>query len=331
MINRGCALVSAIVCAALCAPLILVAQDAKPGKMARIGRLSPLSAASDIPNLGAFRKGLRDLGWVEGQDFALEARFADGKPERLPELAAELVRERVDVILVGSTQGALAAKRATSTIPIVMVTTGDPVGGGLVASLAHPGANVTGVTALGQVLSGKRLELLKETVPGVTRLAVLANPTSPYTEPFLREREGAARALGLQLQVVEAHDPPRLEQAFAAMARERAGALMVLTDVMFINHRRRIVELAARSRLPAVYPEREFVGAGGLMFYGASLVDMYTRAAVHADKILKGAKPADLPVEQPTKLELIINLKTAKALGLTIPPSVLARADEVVQ
>ena len=332
MINRGCVLIIAIVCAVFCAPLILLAQDAKSSsKMARIGRLSPLSAASDTPNLRAFRKGMRDRGWVEGKDFALETRFADGKPERLPQLAAQLVREGVDVILVGSTPGALAAKRATSTIPIVMVTTGDPVGGGLVASLAHPGENVTGLTALGQVLSLKRLELLKETVPGATRLAVLANPTSPYTEPFLKEREPAAQVLGLHLQVVEAHDPARLEPAFAAMARERAAALLVLTDVMFINQRRRIVELAARGRLPAVYPEREFVGAGGLMFYGASLVDMYARAAVHVDKILKGAKPADLPVEQPTKLELVINLKTAKTLGLTIPPSVLARADEVVQ
>jgi putative ABC transport system substrate-binding protein len=200
-----------------------------------------------------------------------------------------------------------------------------------VASLAHPGANITGVTALSQALAVKRLELLKETVSGVTRLAVLANPTSPYTAPFLKERDGVARALGLHLHVVEAHEAGKLEQAFAAMIRERAGALLVLTDVMFINHRRRIVELAAQSRLPAVYPEREFVGIGGLMFYGASLVDMYTRAAAYADKILKGTKPADLPVEQPTKLELIINLKTAKALGLTIPASVLARADHVVQ
>jgi len=282
-------------------------------------------------NLEAFRKGLRDLGWIEGRDFAIETRFADGKPERLPELAEQLVRKRVDVLLVGSTPGALAAKKATSTIPIVMVTTGDPVGGGLVASLARPGGNLTGVTALGEVLTVKRLELLKEAVPRVTRVAVLTNPASPYTVSFLRERESAARALGVQLQVLQAQDPTKLEQAFAAMAGERAGALMVLTDVMFINHRRRIVELAAKSRLPAVYPEREFVGAGGLMFYGASLVDMYNRAAVYVDKILKGTKPADLPVEQPTKLELVINLKTARALGLAIPPSVLARADHVME
>lgn len=299
--------------------------------MARIGRLSPLSAASDAPNLAAFRKGLRDLGWVEGQNFVLETRFADGYPERLPGLAAQLVREGVDLILVGSTQGALAAKSATTTIPIVMVTTGDPVADGVVASLSRPVANITGVTALGEVLNEKRLELLKETVPGVRRVAALVNPTSPYTGAFLRARESAARTLSIQLQVVEAHESRMLEQAFGAMTRERAGALLVLSDVMFINQRRRIVELAAKSRLPGVYPEREFVEAGGLMFYGASLVDMYTRAATHADKILKGAKPATLPIEQPTKLELVINLKTAKALGLTIPAAVLARADQVLQ
>jgi putative ABC transport system substrate-binding protein len=315
----------------LAAPLAAEAQEYKAGKTARIGRLSPLSAEADVPNLLAFRKGLRDLGWVEGRDFAIEARFADGKAERLPELAAQLVRERVDIILVGSTQGALAAKRASSTIPIVMVTTGDPAGGGLIASLARPGANVTGVTALGQALSVKRLELLKEAVPRVSRVAVLTNPTSPYTGPFLRERESAARTLAIQLQVLEVQDPTEFEQAFAAMAGERAEALTVLTDVMFISHRRRIVELAAKRRLPAMYGEREFVAAGGLMFYGASLVDMYNRAGVYVDKILKGARPGDLPVEQPTKYDLVINLKTAKALGLTIPPSLLLRADQIIE
>jgi putative ABC transport system substrate-binding protein len=331
MLNSKLALVAVIVLAVLCMPFAPAAQDATPGKPARIGRLSPLSAEADVPGLEAFRKGLRDLGWIEGRDFAIEARFAEGKPERLQELAAQLVRNRVDIILAGSTPGALAAKKATSSIPIVMVTTGDPIEGGLVASLAQPGGNVTGVTALGEVLSVKRLQLLKEAVPRVTRVAVLANPISPYTRSFLTARESAARELGVQLQVVEAQDPAKLDQAFAAMAGERAGALMVLTDVMFINHRRRIVELAAKSRLPAVYPEREFVSVGGLMFYGASLVDMYSRAAVFADRILKGRKPAELPVEQPTKLELVINLKTSKALGLAIPPSVLERADQVVQ
>jgi putative ABC transport system substrate-binding protein len=313
----------------LAAPLAAEAQQA--GKVARIGRLSPLSAETDAPNLAAFRKGLRELGWIEGQHFTIEARFAGGKPERLAGLAADLVRKRVDVILTGSNAGALAAKRATGTIPIVMVTTGDPVGGGIVASLGRPGGNVTGVTALGQVLNVKRLELIKEAVPGVTRVAALINPASPYTAPFLKEREGAARSLGLEVRVLEAPDPGSFEKAFAAMAIERAGALMVQTDAMFITHRRRIVELVARSRVPAVYGEREFVDAGGLMFYGASLADMYRDAAGYADKIFKGAKPGDLPVEQPTKFELVINLKTAKALGLTIPPSLLQRADQVVE
>ncbi len=313
----------------LAAPLAAQAQQA--GKVARIGRLSPLSAETDAPNLAAFRKGLRELGWIEGQHFTIEARFAEGKPERLAGLAADLVRQRVDVILTGSNAGALAAKRATGTIPIVMVTTGDPVGAGIVASLGRPGGNVTGVTALGQALNVKRLELIKEAVPGVTRVVALINPASPYTAPFLKEREGAARALGLEVRVLEAPDSGSFEKVFAAMASERAGALMVQTDALFITHRRRIVELVARNRVPAVYGEREFVDAGGLLFYGASFADMYRDAAGYADKILKGAKPADLPVEQPTKLELVINLKSAKALGLTIPPSLLQRADQVIE
>jgi len=321
--------VATLLLAAFVVPLPADAQGT--GKIVRIGRLSPLSAETDSPNLEAFRKGLRELGWVEGRGFTIESRFAGGKSERLAELAAELVQRRVDLILTGSTPGALAARKATTTIPIVMVTTGDPVAGGLVASLARPGGNVTGVTALGQALNTKRLELIKESVPGVTRVAVLTNPASAYTPPFLREKAAAARALGLQLPVLEARDPGQFEKAFAGLATERAGALMVQSDAMFITHRGRIVELAARSRVPAVYGEREFVNAGGLMFYGASLADMYRDAAAYADKILKGAKPADLPVEQPTKLELVINLKAAKALGLTIPPSVLGRADHLVE
>jgi putative ABC transport system substrate-binding protein len=314
---------------ALMRPHVAAAQSG--GRVIRIGRLSPLSAATDAPNLDAFRRGLRELGWVDGRTFTIEARFADGKAERLPALAAELVRQRVDVILVGSNQGAVAARGATTTIPIVMVTTGDPVAAGIVASLARPGGNLTGVTALGQALNAKRLELLKEAVPGVRRVIVLVNPGSLYTAPLLRERESIARALGLELHVAEVRDAARLDQAFAAMAGERAGALMVQTDVMFVTHRTRIVELAARSRLPAVYGEREFVDAGGLMFYGASLVDMYHRAAVYADRILKGAQPGDLPVEQPTKLELVINRKAARALGLTLPPALLARADHLIE
>jgi putative ABC transport system substrate-binding protein len=315
----------------LVAPLATGAQESKAGKVVRIGRLSPLTAEADARNLEAFRQGLRDRGWVEGQHFRVEARFADGRSDRLPSLATELVREGVDVILTGSNPGALAARRATSTIPIIMVTTGDPVAAGIVMSLARPGGNVTGVTALGQVLNAKRLELIKETVPGVLRVAVLINPVSPYTPPLLRERERMSTALGLSLYVAEAREPSAFENAFAALARERVGAVMIQTDALFISHRRRIVALVTKSGLPAVYGEREFVEAGGLMFYGASLADMYRHAATHADKILKGANPADLPVEQPTKFELVVNLKTAKALGLTIPQSVLLRADEVIQ
>jgi putative ABC transport system substrate-binding protein len=311
------------------APLSSVAQSS--AKTVRIGRLSPLSAEADVPLLAAFRTGMRDLGWVEGETFLIETRYADGNPIRLPEIAAELVRRRVDVILAGSSPGALAAKNAAGTIPVVMVTTGDPVGDGLVASLARPGGNLTGMTALSQGLSAKRLELLKEAVPGVTRVAVLTNPASPNTGPFVKESAAVAQALRVQLQLVEAHDPSEFETAFATMASKHAAGLMVLADVTFITHRKRIVELAAMSRIPAVYGEREFVDAGGLMFYGASLADMYRRAAVYVDKILKGAKPADLPVEQPTKFELVINLKAAKALGLAMPQSLLLRADEVIQ
>ena len=314
---------------ALAAPFAAEAQQA--GKSARIGRLSPSSPETDAPFLDAFRKGLHDLGWIEGQSFTIEGRFAGGEPDRLPQLAADLVRRRVDVILAGSNPGALAAKNATITIPVVIVTTADPVGGGLVASLGRPAGNLTGVTALGHVLSAKRLEVLKGAVPGLSRVAVLTNPASPYTAPFLKERESIARELGMQLRVLEAPAPDRFETAFATMASERAGALMVLTDVMFITHRRAIVALAAQRRLPAVYFDREFVDAGGLMFYGASLADMYRRAAVYVDKILKGAKPGDLPIQQPIQFALAINLKTAREIGVTIPQTLLIRADEVIQ
>jgi putative ABC transport system substrate-binding protein len=273
---------------------------------------------------------MRDLGWVEGRDFVIETRYADGFAARLPELAAQLVRQRVDLILAGSNLGTLAAKQATNTIPIVMVTTGDPIAGGLVASLAQPGGNVTGLTALGAALSAKRLALLKEALPGVERIAVLTRSAAPSHDQFMQERDELAKGLGIRLQVVEARDPAGFERAFAEMVRERAGALMVFSDALFITYRKRLVELAAKSRLPAVYPELEFVGAGGLMFYGASLADLYHQAAVYADKIFKGARPAELPVEQPTKLELVINRKTANALGLAIPSTLLVRADHVI-
>jgi putative tryptophan/tyrosine transport system substrate-binding protein len=300
-------------------------------KMPRIARLSPSSAAADAPVLEAFRQGLRDHGWIEGQNIVMEYRFSDGKPDRLPQLAAELVRLKVDVILTGATVGALAAKQATNTIPIVVVTTGDPVASGLVSSLARPGGNLTGLTALGQELSGKRLQLLKEAVPGINRVAVLSNPTNPDSRFSVKDVETAAQTVGVQLQVHEVGDPNGFDGAFHAINQARADGLMVLTDAMFLTYRKRVVELSAKSRLPTMYPISEFTNAGGLMFYGASFPAMYRRAAVYVDKILKGAKPADLPVEQPTKFDFVINLKAAKQIGLTIPQWVLMRADKVIK
>ena len=313
----------------LAAPLAAEAQQA--GKRARIGRLSPSLQETDAPLLDAFRRGMHDLGWIEGQTFTIEDRFAEGKQDRLPGLAADLVRQRVDIILAGSNPGALAAKKATATIPVVMVTTGDPVGGGLVTNLARPAGNLTGVTGIGEALSAKRVQVLKEAVPRSSRLAVLTNPVSSYTGPFLKEREGIARDLRVQLRVLEASGPDQLKTAFDAMAKDRVGALLVLTDIMFITHRRAIVDLAALHRLPALYGEREYVNDGGLMCYGANLEDMYRHAAVYVDRILKGARPLDLPIEQARKFDLVINLKTAKALGLTLPPALLQRADQVIE
>jgi putative ABC transport system substrate-binding protein len=307
--------------------------DARPqqsaGSVRRIGFLSPQSVSSAAPLLAALRQGLRNLGWTESQNIVFEPRYAEGMIERLPEVAAELVRQNVDVIVAGSNLGGLAAKKATSTIPIVMVTTGDPVAGGLVESLARPGANLTGVTTIAQELSAKRLELLKEMVPSLKRVAVLTNPDSPYTALFLKDASLAAQSVGLQLQTLHARSPAELNAAFAALSD--AQALMVLADIMFNTQHARIVALVAKSRLPAMYWELVYVAAGGLMFYGASLAGMYGHAAAHVDKILRGSKPADLPIEQPTKFELVINLKTAKALGLTIPPTLLARADELIE
>jgi putative ABC transport system substrate-binding protein len=315
----------------LAAPLAADAQQA--AKVARIGWL----AANLAPNPDlreAFRQGLRDLDYVEGRNVVIEYRDAEGKFERLPALAAELVALKVDVILAGGTPQALAAKQATKTIPIVFTAVGDPVTDGLVTSLGRPSGNATGLSALTPELVGKCLEQLKQAVPGVSRVAVLRQPGafSERTEKDMqRGAEDAARALGVRLQVVEARGPENFGGAFADMTRARAGALTVLPSSMFFNERRRLVDLAAKNRLSAVYPRREFVDAGGLMSYGPSIADVFRRAATYVDKILKGAKPADLPVEQPTKYDLVINLKTAKALGLTIPPSLLLRADEVIQ
>jgi len=268
---------------------------------------------------------------VEGQNIVIERRYSEGRNERLPDLAADLVRLKVDVIVAAGTPPPYAAKRATTTIPIVMTNASDPVGSGLVASLARPGGNITGLSLLSPELAGKQLELLKETVPKVSRVAVLWNPANPVHTLILRQAEVAARSLRLQLQILEARGPNEFDSAFSAMTKERAGALLVLADPMFFGHRTRLADLAAKSRLPSVFLLREHADAGGLMAYGPSTRDNFRRAATYVDKILKGAKPGDLPIEQPTKFELVINLKTAKALGLTIPRFVLGRADEVLQ
>jgi putative ABC transport system substrate-binding protein len=315
----------------LAAPLAVEAQPA--AKVARIGYLATNLAAGPDPR-EAFRQGLRDLGYVESRNLVIEDRSADGKLERFPALAAELVALKVDVIVASGTLAALAAKQATRILPIVFSPAGDPVGSGLVTSLARPGGNVTGLSAFAPELVGKRLELLKQAVPGVSRVAVLWQPGAfgERTEKdTLKRAEVAARDLGVPLQFVEARGPADFDRAFSDMTRARAGALTVLPSNMFNSERRRLVDLAAEKRLPAVYSARELVDAGGLMSYGANLADLNRRAATYVDRILKGTKPADLPVEQPTKFELIINLKTAKALGLTIPQSVLGRADEVIQ
>ncbi len=312
------------------APLTADAQQA--GKVPRIGFLGTRTLSDTSPFLDAFRQGLRELGWVEGQNIVIDYRFAEGRFDRLPDLAAELVRLKVAIIVAAPTPAAVAAKKATETIPIVAIAVGDPVGIGLIASLAHPGGNVTGLSfSVGLEIAGKGLELLKETVPKVRRVAILSNPGNPGQPLSIRELNVGARSLGVQLQLLEVRGPNEFDGAFAAMATERVGALLVVADSMFNLHRTQLADLAARSRLPAAYGLRENVEAGGLMSYGPSLRDLFRRSATYVDKILKGAKPGDLPVEQPTKFELVINLKTAKALGLTIPQSVLSRADQVIE
>ncbi len=315
---------------ALSAPLAAEAQPT--GKVYRIGYLAPGSATVSQLPVEAFREGLRELGLVEGQNIVIDYRFAEGRFDRLPELAAELVRLRVDVIMAGPTPPAMAAKKATGTIPIVMAGVGDPVELGLIASLARPGANVTGLSfSVGMDIFGKGLELLREAVPKFRRVAILSNPGNPSHALAITNVKGAAGSFGVQLQLLEAREPNQFDGAFAAMAKERVDALLVVADGMFILHRARLADLAAKNRVPSMHGVRENVEAGGLMSYGPSTVAAWRRAAFFVDRILKGAKPADLPVEQPTKFELVINLKTAKALGLTVPATLLARADEVIE
>jgi putative ABC transport system substrate-binding protein len=302
-----------------------------PVKAARIGVLSGGAASTQAVRWEAFRQGLKEFGYVEGRNIVIEYRYAEGKPERLPTLAAELVRLKVDLILTAGDQGVRAAKQASQTIPIVVALAGDLVGPGYVASLARPGGNITGQTTLVSELSAKRLELLKTAFPKVSRVAILWNPTNAANVAAFKETEVAARALRIQLLPLDVRRADDFAGAFPAALRARADALIAVGDTLLLTHRARIADFAAKNRLPAMYGNEDFMDAGGLMFYGPNVADMYRRAATYVDKILKGAKPGALPVEQPTKLEFVINLKTAKALGLTIPPSILSRADRVIE
>ncbi len=310
-----------------------MAEAQQPTKVPRIGFLGAVSPSASSALIEAFRQGLRELGYVEGKNIVIEWRHHEGKLDRLPALAAELVRLKVDVIVTAGPPATRAAKEATATIPIVMANDGDPVGTGLVASLARPGGNITGLSTLAPEISGKQLEILKEVVPKASRVAVFTTSTNPGHAQMLREVELAAKAFGLQLQYLDILGGPKdIETAFRAAGKGRADAVLMLVLGGFASaHRTEIVELAIKSRLPAIYPNSQYVDAGGLMTYGVSITDLYRRAATYVDKILKGRKPADLPVEQPIKFEFIINLKAAKQIGLTIPPNILARADQVIK
>ncbi len=331
MVDTVTRLALALALSILAAPLTAWAQP--PAKVPRIGYLTG-NLATGVNLREAFLQGLRDLGYAEGRNVAIEYRDAEGKYDRLPALAADLVALKVDVIVVTNTPAALAARQATQTIPIVLGWVIDPVSSGLVTSLARPGGNVTGLSTLAGEVVAKRLELLKEAVPGATRVAVLWHPGDygERTESKMhKEEDVAARALRVRLQVLEARGPEDFGRAFSDMARARADAVAVQSTNVFFTERQRLVELAAQNRLPAMYSTREFVEAGGLMSYAANTADLLRRAAMYVDKILKGARPADLPVEQPTKFELVINLKTARALALRIPPPLLQRADQVLE
>jgi putative tryptophan/tyrosine transport system substrate-binding protein len=307
------------------------AEAQQPGKVPQIGYLSSTSPSAGSFRIEAFRQGLRELGYIEGKNLAIEWRFAEGKLDRLPELAAELVRLKVDIIVSASPPVTGAVKDATVTIPIVMAHDPDPVGNSFVASLARPGGNITGLASFAPELSGKRLELLKEIIPRLARVAVLGYSTEPGFPQVLREIELAAAALKVQFQYLDVLAPKDIETELQAAAKGRADAILVMNSPIFIAHRKQVADLAVRNRLPAIYYSTEFVEEGGLMSYGVSFTDLYRRAPTYVDKILKGRNPADLPVEQPKKFEFVINLKTAKQIGLTIPPNVLARADKVIK
>jgi len=317
-------------CSMLLAPSSAVAAQSAE-KIPHVGFLDPTSRAVSNARIESFQQGLRKFGYIEGKNIVIEYRFADGKSELLQNFANELVRLNVDIIVTRAIPGAVAAKQATSKIPIVFVGVADAVAAGLVASLARPGGNITGLTSLAPELSGKRLELLREIVPKVSRVSVLRNPSNAGDPIIWKETEAAAQALGLELQSLQVRGAEDLENAFESAIKGHGQALMPLTDPLLQSHRKQIVDLAAKSRLPGIYPDSEYTESGGLMSYAANPLEFYSHAASYVDKILKGAKPADLPVEQPTKFELVINLKAAKQIGLTVPPNVLARADRVIR
>ena len=321
-----------IFCLALCAWLFLLCVSAHAQQQKKFVRIGFLTVRAGVEaREEVFRQGLQELGYVEGRNIAIEWRFAKGKADRLADLAAQLVRDKLDLIVTAGTEATQAAKNATETIPIVFTTASDPVGTGFIASLSHPGGNVTGLSLDAQGLGGKRLEILKESFPKISRIAVLYGRFSPASKVIMAETEQAAQELKIQLQPIAVESVNELENAFNTMNKLRVDALVKLPSALLTSFRNRIVELAAKSRLPAMYEDRIIAEDGGLMSYGPDITDLYHRAATHVDKILKGAKPADLPVEQPTKFGLVINLKAAKQIGLTIPPNVLARADKVIR
>ncbi len=315
--------------ALLAAPRAAEAQQS--GKVPRVGFLGNSTAALEANLVGPFREGLRDLGYEEGRNVVIEYRWAEGKYERFPTLIAELIALKVDVIVTAGTPATQAVKKATTSVPLVMVAVGDPVGTGIVASLGRPGGNITGLTSIAQELEGKRLELLREVIPKLSHIAVLWNSVSPVQVIQEKAVQTAAQVLRMKVQSLGVRTPEEIEDAFAAIVRERPGALLVLADRLFLHNRQRIMDFATKNRLPGVHAYRELVEAGGLMSFGPSYGGMHRRAAYFVDKILKGAKPADLPVERPATFELVVNLKTAKALGLTIPQSILLRADQIIE
>jgi len=329
MIDKALTLIVAFALSVLLTPPATEAQQ--KAHLPRVGYLGTSSASLEAELVKAFREGLRDLGYVEGQNILIEYRWAEGNYQRFPDLVADLVNLKVDLILTAGTPGALAAKRATQTIPIVMAVTGDAVGTGLVSSLARPGGNLTGLTMMVPDLEGKRLEILREVVPKLTALVVLLNTANPLTAIQWKQTEISARTLGIQLQSVELRRPEEFKDAFAKVARQRPDGITMVADRFLLAHRMQIVDFVAKTRLPAIYPYRDFVVAGGLMSYSPSYEELFRRSATYVDKILKGAKPSDLPIEQPTKFELLVNMRTAKTLGVPIPPSLLLRADHVVE